>query len=299
MKCKNCGQKLNKGDVFCGNCGAPVPSAPSSRKVMYLVIALVVVVVAAVGILLAVTFWSDSSSDEELTEKIQSAAEESKDGTSESSGSDEAAATPDTDSSSDPEDYEPESPFTINPDSHADYTAALDPSEYASYTSEIPEFHFWYPTNFYNHVVYDTESHTTTLGTSEEEVTFTADDGSQLRFQAIRRTDNLDLDEMTNSVYTTEMGLLTSSEKILNTVRDHAGKVIVTGWDKSYPDNTVYSLTKIKSDYILQMKVIFPSYTDSNDEHQKGYLTECYYRMCGFSDADPWRTYDEYLEEVD
>ena len=35
-----------------------------------------------------------------------------------------------------------------------------------------------------------------------------------------------------------------------------------------------------------------------NDEHQKGYLTECFYRMCGFSDADPWRTYDEYLSEV-
>lgn len=297
MKCKNCGQKLNKGDVFCGNCGAPVPSAPSSRKTIYIVIAIVIAVIAIAGIILGVIFLSDSS-DDELTKRIQSAAEESRDTGSDQLDSDETDVTPDSENSSDTEDYESESPFVINPDSHADYTAALDPSEYESYTSEIPEFNFWYPTNFYNHVVYDTESHTTTLGTSEEEITFTADDGSQLRFQAIRRTDNLDLDEMTNSVYTTEMGLLTSSEKIINTVRDNAGKVIVTGWDKSYPDNTVYSLTKIRSDYILQMKVIFPSYTDSNDEHQKGYLTECYYRMCGFSDADPWRTYDEYLDEV-
>ena len=297
MKCKNCGQKLNKEDVFCGNCGAPVPSAPSSRKTIYIVIAIVIAVIAIAGIILGVIFLSDSS-DDELTKRIQSSAEESRDTGSDQSNSDETDVTPDSENSSDTEDYESESPFVINPDSHADYTAALDPSEYVSYTSEIPEFNFWYPTNFYNHVVYDTESHTTTLGTSEEEITFTADDGSQLRFQAIRRTDNLDLDEMTNSVYTTEMGLLTSSEKIINTVRDNAGKVIVTGWDKSYPDNTVYSLTKIRSDYILQMKVIFPSYTDSNDEHQKGYLTECYYRMCGFSDADPWRTYDEYLDEV-
>ena len=297
MKCKNCGQKLNKGDVFCGNCGAPVPSAPSSRKTIYIVIAIVIAVIAIAGIILGVIFLSDSS-DDELTKRIQSAAGESRDTGSDQSDSDETDVTPDSENSSDTEDYESESPFVINSDSHADYTAALDPSEYVSYTSEIPEFNFWYPTNFYNHVVYDTESHTTTLGTSEEEITFTADDGSQLRFQAIRRTDNLDLDEMTNSVYTTEMGLLTSSEKIINTVRDIAGKVIVTGWDKSYPDNTVYSLTKIRSDYILQMKVIFPSYTDSNDEHQKGYLTECYYRMCGFSDADPWRTYDEYLDEV-
>ena len=108
----------------------------------------------------------------------------------------------------------------------------------------------------------------------------------------------MDLDEMTNTVYTSELGLLSSSEVILNTVKDGAGKVIVTGWDKTYPDNTVYSLTKVKSDYILQMKVVFPEYTNANDEHQKGYLTECFYRMCGFSDADPWRTYDEYLSEV-
>ena len=35
-------------------------------------------------------------------------------------------------------------------------------------------------------------------------------------------------------------------------------------------------------DYILQMKVLFPSYTAAEDEHQKGYLTETYYRMCDF-----------------
>ena len=55
----------------------------------------------------------------------------------------------------------------------------------------------------------------------------------------------MDLDEMTNTVYTSELGLLSSSEVILNTVKDGAGKIIVTGWDKTYPDNTVYSLTKV------------------------------------------------------
>ena len=46
MKCRNCGQKLSKGDAFCGNCGTPVP-ARSSRKVLYIAIGLIVILIAA------------------------------------------------------------------------------------------------------------------------------------------------------------------------------------------------------------------------------------------------------------
>ena len=304
MKCKNCGQKLNDGDLFCGNCGAPVPSGHSSKKVVYIVIAVAVILAIAAGVILALTIGSDSSDDSKPVAEIQSDTDSSKDSEADTyTGEEEDATgssntTGDTDSSHHADGSESEHPFTIDPESHADYTASLDPSEYAFYSSEISEFNFWYPTEFYNHVTYNTTSFDTTLGTSEEEITFTAEDSSQLMFRAIRRTDSMNLDEMTNTVYTSELGLLSSSEVILNTVTDGAGKIIVTGWDKTYPDNTVYSLTKVKSDYILQMKVVFPEYTNANDEHQKGYLTECYYRMCGFSDADPWRTYDEYLSEV-
>lgn len=270
MKCRNCGQKLSKGDAFCGNCGTPVP-ARSSRKGLYIAIGLIVILIAAAGIGLAIKLHSDSS--EEIKTELPA----------ESEADNRADA---------------DSPFTIDPNSDADYTAILDPSEYKFYASQIPDFNFWYPQNFYNHVSYSTDPYETSMGTNEETIIFTAEDTSQLRFLAIRRTDSLDLDTMAKAIYTSELGLLTSSEVIINDVKDHSGKVIVTGWDKQYPDNTVYSLTRVTDDYILQMKVLFPSYTTAEDEHQKGYLTETYYRMCGFSDADPWRTYAEYLSEV-
>lgn len=270
MKCRNCGQKLSKGDAFCGNCGTPVP-ARSSRKGLYIAIGLIVILIAAAGIGLAIKLHSDSS--EEIKTELPA----------ESEADNRADA---------------DSPFTIDPNSDADYTAILDPSEYKFYASQIPDFNFWYPQNFYNHVSYSTDPYETSMGTNEETIIFTAEDTSQLRFLAIRRTDSLDLDTMAKNIYTSELGLLTSSEVIINDVKDHSGKIIVTGWDKQYPDNTVYSLTRVTDDYILQMKVLFPSYTTAEDEHQKGYLTETYYRMCGFSDADPWRTYAEYLSEV-
>lgn len=270
MKCRNCGQKLSKGDAFCGNCGTPVP-ARSSRKGLYIAIGLIVILIAAAGIGLAIKLHSDSS--EEIKTELPA----------ESEADNRADA---------------DSPFTIDPNSDADYTAILDPSEYKFYASQIPDFNFWYPQNFYNHVSYSTDPYETSMGTNEETIIFTAEDTSQLRFLAIRRTDSLDLDTMAKTIYTSELGLLTSSEVIINDVKDHSGKIIVTGWDKQYPDNTVYSLTRVTDDYILQMKVLFPSYTTAEDEHQKGYLTETYYRMCGFSDADPWRTYAEYLSEV-
>ena len=270
MKCKNCGQKLSKGDAFCGNCGTPVP-ARSSRKGLYIAIGLIVILIAAAGIGLAIKLHSDSSEEIKTDLPAESEADNRADA---------------------------DSPFTIDPNSDADYTAILDPSEYKFYASQIPDFNFWYPQNFYNHVSYSTDPYETSMGTNEETIIFTAEDTSQLRFLAIRRTDSLDLDTMAKAIYTSELGLLTSSEVIINDVKDHSGKIIVTGWDKQYPDNTVYSLTRVTDDYILQMKVLFPSYTTAEDEHQKGYLTETYYRMCGFSDADPWRTYAEYLSEV-
>lgn len=270
MKCRNCGQKLSKGDAFCGNCGTPVP-ARSSRKGLYIMIGLIVILIAAAGIGLAVKLHSDSSEEIKTDLPAESEADNRADA---------------------------DSPFTIDPNNDADYTAILDPSEYKFYASQIPDFNFWYPQNFYNHVSYSTDPYETSMGTNEETIIFTAEDTSQLRFLAIRRTDSLDLDTMAKTIYTSELGLLTSSEVIINDVKDHSGKIIVTGWDKQYPDNTVYSLTRVTDDYILQMKVLFPSYTTAEDEHQKGYLTETYYRMCGFSDADPWRSYAEYLSEV-
>ena len=114
----------------------------------------------------------------------------------------------------------------------------------------------------------------------------------------LKETEDQPLEEMSDYVYTSEMGRLTSAEVILNNVKNGSGKIVVTGWDSEHTDNTVYCLTKIKSDVILQMTVLFPDYTDEADQLRKSYLTECFYRMCGFSNADTWRTYEDFVREA-
>ena len=43
------------------------------------------------------------------------------------------------------------------------------------------------------------------------------------------------------------------------------------------------------------MKLIFPQYTGEEDKMQKGYITECVYRLCGFSgSSDGPRSYQDY-----
>lgn len=79
MKCNNCGQKLNDGDLFCGNCGAPVPSGHSSKKVVYIVIAVAVILAIAAGVILALTIGSDSSDDSKPAAEIQSDTDSCKD----------------------------------------------------------------------------------------------------------------------------------------------------------------------------------------------------------------------------
>ena len=299
----------------------PAPAARRSRAPLYIAIAAAIVVVIAAGAGLAVWFLADSSAentqqtaslqDSDTADNTDSSFPRGNDAdhadTEDNADSQEEERTENTEES-DAEDSgstgngntdsrENTSPFVINPSAEADYTTALDPSGYESYSSAIDEFSFWYPTDFYNEVTYNTQPDAVQYGTNLEEITFSAKDGSRLIFQAVRRTDSLSLDDMTDRICSSELERMSSSEVILNHVKDNYGKVIVTGWDNERDGYTDYCLTKIKQDTILRMTVQFPGYTNDDDELRMGYLTETFYRMCGFSDADPWRTYEEYIRE--
>lgn len=296
---------------------SPPPAPRKSRAPLYIAIAAAAVLVIGAGT--GFTVWYLSHSSEKTAQQDEAAAQEDSDAllskdtedTDEKGGdaldSDNNSEGTDSkinDSAKDQDgDTEPGSaaqntaPFIIDPEADADYVSALDPSEYEFYASATDGFSFWYPTEFYNKVKYNTNPDTISYGTNIEEVIFSAKDGSQLTFQAIQRTDTLDIKSMSDRVYTTEFGRLTSPEMILNNVKDGSGKVIVTGWAKEHPGNTVYCLTRIEQDTIFQMTVLFPDYTDETDQLRKSYITECYYRMCGFSGADPWRTYEDFVKE--
>ena len=327
MICKYCGCRLPDDAVFCEQCGSRIAppagegnvknnSVRKSRAPIWIACISAAVLLIAGGAFVAVWYFSgpaaNSAQQKEISENADpdsfvSSKEKNNrdeidaDGDSDTGNNDSDSAgtdlIPDTDGSFSGQGNDSTSPFIISPEANASYAAALDPSTYEFYSSSTDEFNFWYPTDFYNEVTYNTRPGSISYGTNIEEITFSAKDGSQLIFQAVQRTDDLDIKTMSNRVYTTEFGRLSSPEVILNTVKDDYGKIVITGWDKNHTDNTVYCLTKVKPDVILQMTVFFPDYTDETDRLRKSYMTECYYRMCGFSNADSWRTYEDFVRE--
>lgn len=178
-----------------------------------------------------------------------------------------------------------------------DYANALQPEDYHFYDSGITDFSFYYPDNLYCDVT-TVENEECEYGFLIKKIDFIGSNGSELIYQLIQRTDSLSLETETNYIYNKESLNLYEKEDIVFSTKDNYGKVIVTGWDSADKNYVVYNLCKIEDDYILQMKVIYPNYTDDLDTAQKGYVTECFYRLCGFSDSTlAVRSYEEYMNE--
>lgn len=178
-----------------------------------------------------------------------------------------------------------------------DYANALQPENYQYYDSGITDFSFYYPDNLYCDVKI-VENEECEYGFLIKKIDFIGSNGSELIYQLIQRTDSLSLEEETNYIYNKEVSNLYEEEDIVFSTKDNYGKVIVTGWNSTDKNYAIYDLCKIENDYILQMKVIFPSYTSDLDKAQKGYVTECFYRLCGFSDTTlEVRSYEEYMNE--
>lgn len=175
-----------------------------------------------------------------------------------------------------------------------DYAANLNPDAYLSYYSDIGDFYFSYPAYLYDSVNYSEEPTANSYGTNVQSFDFAGSNGSKLRFCISRRTDQTSLEEMTNRVYLEEIGLLTEASELQNKVMEGYGKVIVTGFDSAYT-YLIYDMAKIEQNYVLQMIVTFPNYTSEEDKLQKDYITECLYRLCGFSGSSKLpQSYENY-----
>lgn len=202
--------------------------------------------------------------------------------------------------------YEPEY-GQVNPDfsiySGIDeyYSNALQPEAYQFYNSGIADFSFWYPTNLYCDVKeYNQDDDMwNEYGHIIKEIDFFGSRGSELSFKLIQKDDGLSIDDATAYVHAVESGKLNEpADIVFGTTSDH-GKVIVTGWDSNY-EYPIYDLYKIEDDYYMQMEVIFPDYEDSYDKECKAYVTECYYRLCGFSDSKAGtRSFQEFAESYE
>lgn len=187
--------------------------------------------------------------------------------------------------------------FGISETTVEDYGVNLDPGQYRYYDSGISEFYFSYPTALYNAVTVDETAWQSEMGENIQTISFSGSEGSELIFSLSRRTDGLSVKGMTERTASGARGSVTEFEEILNTTKDGYGKLVFTGWTDGSYEKTVYCLVKVEDSYIMSMTVVTPNYKGNQDELHKGYVTECLYRMCGFSDATaPWRSFNEYAE---
>lgn len=189
--------------------------------------------------------------------------------------------------------------FGISETTVEDYGANLDPGQYRYYDSGTSGFYFSYPTALYNTVTVNETAGQSETGENMQTISFSGSSGSELTFSLSRRTDDLTTEGMTERLVSGARGSVTEFEEILNTTKDGYGKLVFTGWTDGSYEKTVYCLVKVEGSYIMSMTVVTPNYKGNQDELYKGYVTECLYRMCGFSDVTaPWRSFNEYAEGV-
>ena len=64
MKCENCGEELEEGQKFCGNCGKKLPKhvqAVSRKKRLPLILMIVGALLLIIAVVLYFTFFSESA----------------------------------------------------------------------------------------------------------------------------------------------------------------------------------------------------------------------------------------------
>ncbi len=185
--------------------------------------------------------------------------------------------------------------FNINTDTPENYSNNLDPNRYRFYDSGISDFSFRFPPELFNYVNKETDAFEDKYGTNIEMIQFSGTEGTEVVFSLSRRHDGMNIEQATGNVHTHETNSLIDPSDILVSTKEDYGKVIITGWTSD--GRSVYDLTKIENDYVLNMSIILAEYTSDDDKNIKGYIVENMYRFCGFSDSkySP-RSYSEYLE---
>lgn len=177
-----------------------------------------------------------------------------------------------------------------------DYASNLDTHAYQYYNSGIADFSFFYPANLYGGVSYSDEKTESVSGTNIETIDFTGSEGSELRF-SLSQYQGASIEDMTEAVYLAQTGSMEDAADIIHNVYEDHGRIIVTGF-RDNGAKMVYDLTKVDNEYVMQMQIIFPAYRGNEDKFQKDYVTECLYRLCGFSGSTlTCRSYEKYREE--
>ncbi len=190
--------------------------------------------------------------------------------------------------------------YGIDPNLVEDYSKNLNPSDYELFYSGIGGvFNFRYPKNLFNNLVVDESSDPTEFGNNHISYNFSGSKGSVMNFTALDRTDDKSMVEMARYVAQYEDRNLSMASKIQHTVSDDHATIIYTGYADPSRSTIAYDVFRIDDNYVFILHMVTPQYTSEEDKVQKGYVTECVYRYCGWSgtQSEP-RTYPEYFTYI-
>lgn len=312
MYCKKCGQQISEGAAFCGNCGYKIISIPivennkriSGKKAGKVFLTVFVAALLAGGgigaaFLLKDTKKADETSSREILEQSK---EETELENSLLSGEEEwiengrDAVQSKTENSA--ETVEDEYAFFgITKGTVESYESALNTNDYQYYNSGIENFRFFYPAALYSDVFCDEQATETLYGTNIQMISFAGSAGSELFFSLSHYEDGVSIEEISQKIYNTEKnGLINAADIVYGIYEDHA-RIIVTGYEGE-DLKPVYDLFCVDSEYVMQMKMVFSAYQGIEDKLQKDYVTECLYRLCGFSGSTAnCRSYEAFKAE--
>lgn len=316
MECRKCGNILKPGATFCTKCGAKAGKSSSKIKVAIIIcLILIVLLLGFIGFIVVKSISGYKNVTSGGSEVIDSSDDTEDDGNDESDNSDDMNSDGNdegeiTDEKDDSDNYESdvngeasddvvsrmEILFSINPSNEANYSRYSDTSWYATYTSNISDFGFSAPEMFFNNVQCFTEGYGETAleGNILEKYIFSAGDGSKQIFSVGERTDSLSNEDYAEYLIEEVEKAYPGYQLLLDPSKTEYTKFVITGYDGS---DIYWIMFRIEDDYILTLHIYTPDYIDDDDQNEKGYMTECIYRMCEYADYDKSpRTYAEYLD---
>lgn len=175
--------------------------------------------------------------------------------------------------------------FDVAEDNVTDYlnSQVKDKEKYNFYKSTVSGFKFGYPGSLFSSKSEISEKAEGHYGTIEEEVLLSGSDGSFANFVLTKRTDALSISNMMEDAYFFESKFITDKVELLNESRGSYAEVVLRGYNDDSRTTTVFNLTHITDDYVMQMKLYCPK---AEDEAIADAIEDYYqnmYESCGFA----------------
>lgn len=327
MYCKQCGKELEEGMRFCIYCGqdqsgpvrivsyteekSTIPSTgrneskPLNRekdnKRRNVALVIVAIICALTAVLFLAFFLTRTKSSEEEPEAARvEISTETKEQEPESETEEPKVAEKITEKKETETEFEVDnSPFGIDGNTVADYSACLNPGEYAYYDSGMAFFQFFYPKKLFNRVEVDQEVHALAIGDQSanniESVQFYASDGTEVLFQVLNRLAPGGVDPRLRELYEAEdqMRFAGTGEGDLHYENGY-GYCSLAGYQNG---KEIYEYIRMDNSQIYRFFVIKPSLEDPEKRLQMEYVMSSMEHMTGFSHSKEILPYETFLEK--